>query len=245
MKKLNKILITLFSLLTISGATIGSIANNFSDAVMVSAEEIPNEETNLGEMILPTNEQMKIMVESGEYYNIHYVLIQSYLNMDISGLLNIPRNTFGTFRNIVTSGMRDISYGQKNPEFNDPVIAELITSSVEIGRGGLYQIISMFGGLTTLPGNVEQTLIAMYVYDYLPSFMRYLNKAIDKMKKEAMCPIVIRDFEPYEVQFSYVEEVKVPTQVPYYWIIVAGVGGITVTALVFILIISKKKKVIN
>lgn len=248
MKKLKKMFVVIASLfaVVVSSATFGaqsfSVANASEESGSLSSNLL-SENENSGEgdyHRYPTDEQLNIMLTSGEYFNIHYELLELYLLEDTRGLEKFAERTHWRFKNVVDDGMNNKSCGKRHDDYDSIIITTLVEAAIAANNKGIKYEISLYAH--EIP-NINEVLILRYELMCLPAFMIGVYFAIKKTQESAECPEILRDFDIYPVNFFEAKQPESsPAKVPYYWIIVAGVGGVAVTALAFILVDLKKKK---
>lgn len=187
----------------------------------------------------PTPDRLNTIIKSGGFYNIHYQFVDYYLKGDDESIFNFALTSHEEFRQVAKSGMILNSYGTKNPEFNNQVIADLIETAIA-AQPGILEALGVYGQGTFFFD--RESLLNIYATLYLPIFFNGLQKAIDQRKNLDGCPELIANFQNYEVKLPTAEEAKGPAKVPYYWIIVAGAGAVVLTSLTFVLVYLGKKK---
>ncbi|MCQ2802850.1 MAG: hypothetical protein MJ225_04200 [Bacilli bacterium] len=235
---------------------IPTFINDMINAVL-GAEESPYTEDDLmvfdylklyddydsGEDVVsdPTMQQIKFMIESGGYYNIHYRLIELYLNRDTSSLRRYAFDSHNDFKYVVSEGLANRKAGTKLPQYNVKAIGDLINSAI-VANPRIIMNLCFYA--SSLSFSFGQVLVQIYQERYLPSFLAGVQAAIDRLKEDEDCPELLKDFENYDVEFENIAvEEKTIAKVPYYWIIVVGIAGIAATAITFIILDKKKRKV--
>lgn len=250
MKKMKKILIAIGSLLAITIST----ANIFNEPINISMASSEEEESPSDNLLTatetsnegdyhrrPTEEQLNIMLNSGEYFNIHYELIELYLLKNRYELERFVDRTHWRFENVVNDGMNNKSCGKVNEDYDSIIITALVEAAIVANNKGIKYEVSNYA--REIPCT-KDILMLRYELFCLPAFMIGVYYAIKKTQESVECPEELKDFEVYPVNFFEAKQPQEPTtaNVPYYWIIVAGVGGIMASTIVFLAIELKKKK---